>query len=64
MNNFEFPEPILNSLFEQPKAHWRIVEGETPKRRANAVNAEGSFGIGEFAIAKNVADVCGLISAA
>ncbi|MBI4189509.1 MAG: hypothetical protein HY525_03100 [Betaproteobacteria bacterium] len=64
MYNFEFAEPILNSPFEEPKAHWRTVEGETLRLRVNTVNVEGSFGVGEFAIAENVADAGGLISAA
>ena len=34
MSNFEVSEPILNSPFEEPKAHWWIVEGEMPERRA------------------------------
>ena len=33
MNNFEVPEPILNSPFGEPSAHWRIVEGLPPERR-------------------------------
>lgn len=33
MSNFEVSEPILSSPFEQPKAHWWILEGETPERR-------------------------------
>ena len=64
MNYFEFAEPILNSPFGEPKAQWWIAEGETLKRRVNAVNVEGSFGVEEFAIAENVADAGGLISAA
>lgn len=64
MNNPEVTEPILYSLFEEPKAHWWIAEGEALKRQAIAVNVEGSFGVEEFAIAKNVADAGGLISAA
>ena len=64
MNKPEVTEPILNSPFEEPNAHRWIVEGETLKRRVNAVNVEGSFGVEEFAIAKNVADAGGLISAA
>lgn len=32
--NYEVPEPILNSPFEEPKEHWYIREGETPERRA------------------------------
>lgn len=31
--NYEVPEPILNSPFEEPKEHWYIREGETPERR-------------------------------
>lgn len=34
MSNFEVSEPILNSPFEEPKAHWWIVEGEAPERRS------------------------------
>jgi len=64
MNNPKVTEPILYSLFEEPKAHWWIAEGETPKRRVNAVKVEGSFGVEEFAIPENVADAGGLISAA
>lgn len=33
MSNFEVSEPILSSPFEEPKAHWWIVEGEVPERR-------------------------------
>ena len=29
MSNFEVSNPVLNSSFEEPKAHWRIVEGKT-----------------------------------
>ncbi len=32
--NYEVPEPILNSPFEEPKEHWYIREGETPERRS------------------------------
>lgn len=32
--NYEVPEPILNSPFEEPKEHWYIHEGETPERRS------------------------------
>ncbi len=34
MSNFEVAEPILNSPFEEPQAHWWILPGETPERRA------------------------------
>lgn len=33
MSNFEVSDPILSSPFEEPKAHWWILEGETPERR-------------------------------
>ncbi|MBN2124967.1 MAG: DEAD/DEAH box helicase family protein [Deltaproteobacteria bacterium] len=37
MTGFEVPEPILNSPYGEPQAHWRIVEGEpaevVPERR-------------------------------
>jgi type III restriction enzyme len=33
MSNFEVPEPILNSPFEEPKEHWHIVEGSPPERK-------------------------------
>ena len=32
--NYEVPEPILNSPFEEPKEHWYIREGESPERRS------------------------------
>lgn len=32
MSNYEVPEPILNSPYDEPKQHWRIVEGEEPVR--------------------------------
>jgi type III restriction enzyme len=31
MSSYEVPQPILNSPFEEPARHWRIVEGETPE---------------------------------
>ncbi|WHZ21912.1 MAG: Type III restriction-modification enzyme, helicase subunit [Nitrospira sp.] len=34
MSGYEVPEPILNSPFDEPQAHWHIVEGEQPERRA------------------------------
>ncbi len=33
MSNYEVPEPILNSPFQEPAEHWHIVEGEAPERR-------------------------------
>ena len=30
MSAYEVPEPIICSPFEEPTAHWRIVEGEMP----------------------------------
>ncbi len=33
MNQYEVPQPILNSPFDEPKEHWHIVEGEAPERR-------------------------------
>lgn len=33
MAALEVSEPIINSPFEEPKAHWHIVEGETPEKR-------------------------------
>lgn len=32
MSGYEVPEPILNSPYEEPKEHWRIVRGEQPRR--------------------------------
>ena len=32
MSGYEVPEPILNSPFEEPREHWRIGEGELPRR--------------------------------
>ena len=34
MSNYEVPEPILNSPFEEPREHWDIKEGELPVRLA------------------------------
>lgn len=34
MSDFEVPEPILNSPFEEPQAHWHLEEGVPPERRA------------------------------
>jgi type III restriction enzyme len=34
MSAYEVPEPILNSPFEEPQAHWHIVEGEAPEQRS------------------------------
>ena len=31
MSGYEVPEPIINSPFDEPKAHWNIVEGEEPR---------------------------------
>jgi type III restriction enzyme len=31
--NIEVPQPIVNSPFEKPTEHWRMVEGEAPERR-------------------------------
>jgi type III restriction enzyme len=28
MNNFEVPEPIINSPYEEPSTYWKIMEGE------------------------------------
>ncbi|MGH8470961.1 MAG: BPTD_3080 family restriction endonuclease, partial [Gammaproteobacteria bacterium] len=33
MSNYEVPEPILNSPFEEPAEHWYISEGSLPERR-------------------------------
>jgi type III restriction enzyme len=32
-SGFEVPEPILNTPFEAPSAHWLLREGEAPERR-------------------------------
>lgn len=32
MAEFEVPEPILNSPFAEPQAHWLIREGESPRQ--------------------------------
>ena len=34
MNAHEVAEPILNSPFEEPGEHWRIMEHEPPERRS------------------------------
>lgn len=33
MGDFEVPEPILNSPYDEPKLHWLINVGETPEQR-------------------------------
>jgi type III restriction enzyme len=33
MSNYEVPEPILNTPYEEPRHHWRIVEGEPLEKR-------------------------------
>jgi type III restriction enzyme len=33
MADFEVPEPILNSPYEEPAEHWSIEEGASPERR-------------------------------
>lgn len=33
MSNFEVPNPILNTPFEEPKQYWYIREGESPVQR-------------------------------
>ena len=30
---YEVPQPILNSPFAEPTAHWYIREGESPEQR-------------------------------
>ena len=32
MINYQVPEPIINSPFEEPKEHWNIIEGEQPQQ--------------------------------
>ena len=32
MNNYEVPQPILNSPFDEPRQYWRIEEGEEPEQ--------------------------------
>jgi type III restriction enzyme len=34
MADYEVPEPILNSPFEEPGEHWNIEEGATPEKRS------------------------------
>jgi hypothetical protein len=36
MQNFEVPEPIINSPYEEPKEHWypQSWEGDQPKDKA------------------------------
>lgn len=31
MSNYQVPEPIINSPYDEPKQHWNIVEGEQPQ---------------------------------
>jgi hypothetical protein len=64
MNKFEVTEPTLKSLLEKPKMNWWAFEAETKTCRVNAVDVEGGFGVERFAMAENLADPGGLISAA
>ncbi len=34
MNNYEVPEPILNSPYDEPAVHWNIEEGASPEKRS------------------------------
>jgi len=34
MNNFEVDTPILNGPYDEPGAHWRILEGQQAEKRA------------------------------
>jgi type III restriction enzyme len=34
MPNYEVPEPILNSPYEEPAWHWNIEEGNEPEKKA------------------------------
>jgi type III restriction enzyme len=34
MNNYEVPQPILNTPYDEPRHHWWIVEGEPPEMRS------------------------------
>ncbi|MCL4203315.1 MAG: DEAD/DEAH box helicase family protein [Pirellulaceae bacterium] len=34
MSNFEVPEPILNSPYDEPQEHWWIIEGQPLERRS------------------------------
>lgn len=31
--DYEVPEPIINSPYDEPAEHWNIQEGESPERR-------------------------------
>ncbi len=33
MSQYEVPEPIINSPFDEPAKHWHIVDGEAPELR-------------------------------
>ena len=33
MSDYEVPEPILNSPYDEPAEHWNIEEGASPERR-------------------------------
>ena len=36
MSGYEVANPILNSPYDPPAGHWRIVEGETPQKSPGA----------------------------
>lgn len=33
MNDFEVPEPIICTPFEEPACHWHLAEGQEPDKR-------------------------------
>ncbi len=33
MTNFEVPEPIINTPYEEPQCHWFLQEGLPPEKR-------------------------------
>lgn len=37
MTQYEVPEPIINSPFDEPGQHWYIRQGEAPEIRARRV---------------------------
>lgn len=43
MTDFEVPEPILNSPFEEPKAYWKIEEGTAPEKIEGARRPAGYY---------------------
>lgn len=43
MSEFEVPDPILNSPYEEPRLFWNLVQGEAPEKREGRRASEYYF---------------------